>query len=202
MVYHNNQCIQVHIPKTAGVTIRNVLGIEHLDKWMHIKPDHPRYQPYWNKYFTFTFVRNPWDRLVSCYFFSFKKPTGQAFNHKIYQERPDFHTFVMKWLTKDRINDVQRFQPQVRWIVNPNTGKEWRYDFIGKVENLQHDLIWIINKCSFNHSGLKKIPTLNITNHHDFREYYDYDTYAKVAELYAEDVQRFGYSFEEEWGKE
>jgi len=64
------RCIYYHIPKTAGLSVcQGLFG--------HHGPGHIDARTYrlifgrahFEKYFRFTFVRNPWDRLVSAYHF-------------------------------------------------------------------------------------------------------------------------------------
>ena len=63
ILHHSQNFVFVHVPKTGGTSIREALGMStsyHFtacEIW-HMFPD------LWNK-FSFAFVRNPWDRLVS-----------------------------------------------------------------------------------------------------------------------------------------
>ena len=76
MISKNLNCIYIHIPKTGGMSIETILGadIKELhNKSIKIKHGYPtdwNYPKYWEKYYKFTFVRNPWDRVVSSYFYN------------------------------------------------------------------------------------------------------------------------------------
>lgn len=193
MVSNELKCIQVHIPKTAGVSIRKSLFNVEPNKNMHWYPDHPEYQKYWNEYFTFTFVRNPWDRIVSCYEFCFHKP-----NHVVYKQIIQFNDFK-EFLLNMNLNHVlqtQRFQPQLNWIKDKRTDKEYGLDFIGKFENLENDFKKVCKKI-----GVKK-PKLEILNRNTKRKYRDYKEYYTndklidiVYNIYKEDIERFKYEF-------
>ena len=61
------QCCFIHIPKTAGTSIGKLLldDLNAYDNKCHLT-----LQPYlrYPDYYKFTFIRNPWDRIVSYYY--------------------------------------------------------------------------------------------------------------------------------------
>ena len=67
IINHNKKYVFVHIHKTAGTSISiNMLksgGIKYKNKHSFITELENEYK----NYFKFSFVRNPWDRLVSWY---------------------------------------------------------------------------------------------------------------------------------------
>ena len=70
MISHKHKFIFTHIPKTGGTSITRALnpnaGIKNKPlKEMPLKDK--------EDYFKFTFVRNPWDRAVSMFFFRQKR---------------------------------------------------------------------------------------------------------------------------------
>lgn len=73
MICHDLQCIFVHVPRTAGSSIEHALVGE--DWWLvdseskHLSARHARerYPEYWDRYFKFGVVRNPFDWLASLY---------------------------------------------------------------------------------------------------------------------------------------
>ena len=72
MVLEDKKIIFVHIPRTGGTSIENFFNFKGTDFGNPETAQHQTVKEYkknYNiiKYFTFTFVRNPWDRLVSWY---------------------------------------------------------------------------------------------------------------------------------------
>jgi len=195
MINHRLKCIQVHIPKTAGISIRSLFFPnfdinKNTDKNMHIKPFHPYYKPYWNEYFTFIFVRNPWERIISCYNFCFTKPTGDILNRTIPQKYPTFDEFVIA-ASREMLRHSQRFEPMFHWFDN-----DLKYDFVGRTEELVKGMIFISNKLDL---GLNAIPKLNTGNVTNYYKYYEGkpELVDKVYKLYKEDIDYFGYKFED-----
>jgi hypothetical protein len=71
MINHKYKFIFLHIPRTGGTSIEKALfgqdwwGVHPPSKHLTAHMAKQIYAPYWQDYFKFTFVRNPWDRMVS-----------------------------------------------------------------------------------------------------------------------------------------
>lgn len=217
MICHKYKCIFVHIPKTAGQSIEhvflNLLGLSweereplllkfNYDKNLgpprlaHLKAqEYLKYnyisQSMFDSYFKFSFVRNPWSRIVSFY------------NYRRYYQLFSFKHFVTKRL-KNKIleRDYWFIGPQYEFIMNHNG--DIIVDYIGRFENLQNDFNVICNAL-----GLKdvKLPHVNKAREASFMqkffrkskrhysEYYDKETKEIVENAYKKDIQIFNYSF-------
>ena len=74
MINHKYKCIFIHIPRCAGSSVE--LAIDGRDWWnVDISQKHMTaesckklYKDYWDEYFKFSFVRNPWSMEVSWYY--------------------------------------------------------------------------------------------------------------------------------------
>ncbi len=111
-----------------------------------------------NNYFKFTFVRNPWDRMVSWY--HYEPLIYSRISSKGYSV-PSFAEFI------ENLNTFSR-QEQYSFIVDENG--ETQVDFVGRFENLNYDykslckkikwamhLIPVVIKCSVSpYGGLPK----------------------------------------------
>jgi hypothetical protein len=96
VIIHKHKCIFIHIPKTAGMSIQQGFGREHNHNHPHKKPEDFSLSR-WNSYFTFCFVRNPWDRLLSAYLYNINMGTtgrNVPFRKKLLKYRSDFNGFV------------------------------------------------------------------------------------------------------------
>lgn len=194
--FDQHRCIFVHIPKCAGISVSrslfgNVSGAHHTLKKFQIMFG-PRE---FSEYFKFSFVRNPWDRLVSA--FHFLKKGGLTVCDKKWSDKnlspyPDFDAFVRRGLQEKKIRAFPHFRPQCDYICLAKNRPG--VDFIGYFENLDEDFSYICQQ-------LKVNPTLQSLNRNDsrkrdFREYYTAETREIVSRVYADDIQVLGYSFD------
>jgi hypothetical protein len=191
--FDDKEAIFIHIPKCAGVSINKALfdslagGHATLDEYLNI------FEPRCiQSYFTFTIVRNPWDRLVSAYFFL--KKGGMNLQDKTWFEEnliyyADFDDFVKNWVNKTNIWKWPHFRPQYHYILDRH--KKIKLDFIGLLENLDDDFE-IIKK----HTGINcSLAKSNKSDHNSYMNYYSEETKKIVSEVYAEDIKLLGYSF-------
>ncbi|MAB37988.1 MAG: hypothetical protein CL528_10055 [Aequorivita sp.] len=188
------KCIFIHIPKNAGLSVCYTLfgntGGSHRKIVDYKKIFSPNT---FNRYYKFTFVRNPWDRLVSTYFFL--KKGGLTEKDKIWADAnllafTDFKDFVKLWLTEENINNSLHFQHQHVFLIDEKGNIA--VDFIGRFENIKEDFKKITDKLNIKRT-LKKTNTSK--RKEDYRLYYDEETKAIVNEVYRKDIQLFNYEF-------
>jgi hypothetical protein len=137
----------------------------------------------WNSLFRFTFVRNPWARLVSWYNYCIAGPSG-PFNRLV--KGRTFDDFLL--LTDDQVAKT-RFN-QVDYI----SDKDGRVlvDFVGRFEDLAADFARICERLEIS-PGL---PHINESSRVDYRAYYTPGARDLVAERFSRDIQAFGYQFD------
>ena len=151
-------------------------------------------------YFTFTFVRNPFSRLVSCYVSKYH--TDKSVYKK---EQGDFATYLDGYLSVDEGFDrfidkiceipyrlMDRHFRLQHDIVFDEDGRN-RCDYIGKYERMDED--FKIIKDTYK---LRDLPHYNTTRVHNWMDFYTESSAEKVFEKYRPDFESFDYSQEYE----
>lgn len=228
MLCHHYKCIFIHIPKAAGQSVEQVF-LKALDlDWNTRAPlllmpnDNPLLGPQslahltaqeyvdkkymtaeqFSSYFKFTFVRNPYERLVSTYIY---------FD---YIKRYDFNYFIKEIVTSNLHERYTRhFLPQTIYLTNDDGLS--LVDFIGRMENLQNDFLAIcktigLSNASLPHTNKTKTNTTSrkpikkiLESVEDWNtrkrrrptyfDYYDKEAFDLTNSLYEADFVRFGY---------
>ena len=182
MINHEYKYLFLHIEKCGGNTVRSALDLPCKPTGGHIplerKFQYFKHDP--KDYFKFTFVRNPWDRMVSTYVYD--NNTSQS----------SFKEYITTLLNCPVSKFWKRYSSCYDYIFCKNT--KITIDFIGKIENYQHDFNTVCDKIGISR---RQLPHKNKTNHKHYTEYYDDETRAIVADKYAKDIEYFGYKFGE-----
>ncbi len=205
MISHKYKCIFVHLRRTGGNSIEMALGGislfdasgDRTDVWdnnihrgyskykkdnrghyMHadardIALLHPQE---FSSYFKFSFVRNPWDQMISLFF---------RLNPQCSPE-----THFKSWLrgfirVKGTVPSVSLFDSSGNCLV----------DFIGQFENMENDFNYVCQKLSIK-EGLS-LPKTNPSNKGSYSQYYDKESFEMVRKLYELDIEHFGFDFEQ-----
>lgn len=137
------------------------------------------------QFFTFTLVRNPWDRMVSYYHWL----RDQSFEHPsvTLAQRLDFSGFV----NDDHTKAVMRAAPFGHYMKD-RAGVE-RCDLFIRLEHLAQDIAPLETHLGF---SLGVIPKVNASQRGaDYRSYYNEQDANSIAEICREDVARFDYRF-------
>lgn len=176
----------IHINKTAGRSIETALGCvyEHktaLQKRKEVGSD------VWDRKFTFTFVRNPWDRVVSQYEY-------RHFSNQDHEQGdiPSFNAWVRRVYGKhdsESRSDNLLFRPQADWVTDERGNL--MVDFVGRFERLEEDFRHVCDQIGAEAS----LPHKNKSSRDPYPTYYTEDTANIVARYFAEDIERFRYTF-------
>lgn len=150
-------------------------------------------------FFTFTFVRNPFDRLVSCYVGKLHdEPEKRGRNEfagylgGYLLNSGSFDVFVKKiCVIPDRLMD-RHICPQYLQVFRRDGTS--RVGYIGHFEHLEDEFREIQEKY-----GLHPLKHFNKSSKEDYRDYYTIKTARKVYRKYRKDIRAFGY--EEDYRK-
>ena len=179
----------IHINKTAGSSIEKALGVpfEHASA-LEKREELGRAE--WQRRFTFSVVRNPWDKVVSHY--AYRVKTNQ---HGMGNGSVSFSQWVdLCFEQKDpfyRDRELM-FVSQCDWLTD-NTGallvdKVYRFeDLAGAFADLKKRLNLEVD-----------LPHLKPSKRTVYQDYYDETSQAIIAKHFADDIKRFGYVFSTE----
>lgn len=225
IVSDEHRFVYLFNPKVASTSILNALFplfdlgpdvkvLKNFEEDAHLKNVHGlfRQSPYhinkatllermWNPYqhyFKFAFVRNPWDRLVSCYM-SKVVQGGSGMKMRKYggiRIRRDM-TFEEFAKAVCQIPDEEaniHFRSQHVFVCDDGPEKHLLADFVGRFENLEEDFEFVAERIGLK-TGLPHAGSSRSKNLHSYRTFYDENLARMVGERYREDVEIFGYSF-------
>jgi hypothetical protein len=207
---HRRNAVFVHVPKTAGKTVAHELDVCKLVSmpavrfrapWCgRLSFGHMHYptlchaghvpESFRRTAFTFAFVRNSWDRMVSLYHYLQDKPWGM-------HPRTSFRSFL--YLVRDHAYEapglfnasgLSQAASQLMWI---RDGDREFTDFVGRYETLAADLATVAGEL-----GCRAVTTrtwINMSSRGHYRDYYDPELRGLVAKVYEQEIDRFAFRF-------
>jgi hypothetical protein len=234
VICHAYRCLFVHVPKTGGMSIENVfvrlvgltwpnrapllllgnddpgLGpprLAHLKAGEYVARGHLAAEQF-ATYFKFSFVRNPWDRIVSEY------------KYRGYPVKIDFKTYLFKHLPAPGWTDTYcHIIPQHDFLYD-EAGK-LLVDFVGRYESLQADFDKVCARVGIPPTPLPRVNrSMEEARLDTFRElrkqlrraiwsrerkhtfphyteYYDDESREFVGRLFRKDLEAFNYAFDD-----
>lgn len=136
----------------------------------------------WREYFKFSFVRNPWERFVSCAFF---KNTRRPF----FLAQP--RRYLKLLLESPSTMSGLFYRPQLGFLGDAED--RLAVDYVGRFESLQDDFDRVCRQVGLPPTALTH---LNRSRHEPAGRYYDDELKRKVEQHYARDIRAFDYRFE------
>jgi hypothetical protein len=179
----------VHVPKTGGTSIRKALArygtdvyFEQSSTTKHLRAqeilsEHPTVP--FQDYFTFAFVRNPYDLLVSFWTYKMENPF-----HPDYVHVAELGSFE-RWV-EHHVRQPGMAQSCFTHDVSGNQ----LVDYVGRFENFAHDVETIVTKLG---CDIASVPHVNTSDHGVAEDLFTPRIRAVVAEAWRDDFSNFGY---------
>ena len=230
-ISHSAKIIFVHIPKTGGGTIERTLGIFGEDNNGNLNPNHSilygRYknkylqhltiseikelkQKEYNSYRKISFVRNPYDKMVSEYLWRIQVYGKRKLEFKefileeVVPRKNNINKFVKNFYKDESLVPLMdmHYMDQANYLFH---NKKLIIDDIGKFENFKIDFERIFQKkmiktkvhktkINYKYYFLKKILPKFLTKKL-YRRFYDYETQKIIQKEYIRDLKTFNYNF-------
>ena len=193
---HTKKFLFFHVYKVAGCSLVSALAssAEFKAENSHLEPRElladPEGKKMFEEYYTFAFVRNPWDWQVSLY--EYMKGEPNHYQHELTLSQT-FDEYI-EWRVSD--HDLGRgtnLQSQYSFLSDDGSEKApISLDFIGRFETINQD---------FNELRLRlgihgELPHINKSERKkDYRDYYSNKSRDQIAEAAQIDIGTFGYEF-------
>ena len=230
-ILHSAKIIFVHIPKTGGGSIEKSLGIYGSDNNGNLTPDLSiLYGKYKNKflqhltiseikernikdfesYKKISFVRNPYDKIISEYLWRIQMYGKRKLEFKeflleeVIPRKHNINKFVKNFYKDESLIPFldAHYVNQTNYLYQ---NKILAIDEIGKFENFENDFKRIFNKKLTNtkiHKSkinytyyLTKKLLPNFLANKMYRKYYNHETKEIIKNEYSEDLKVFNYKF-------
>ncbi len=159
-------------------------------------------------YYRFSFVRNPWDRLFSCYKNKvYDPPRFFPKSNPYYNEKGEFKDFIRRYGNL-KFKDMQ-FEDFVDFVIgipdyrcDPHFLPQHYFfelkklDFIGRFENFQSDMRIVLKRIAPDFDASEIISEKKQrSSPGNYKDAYDDQTRKLVAQKYEQDIELFGYTF-------
>ena len=189
------RCVFIHIPKTGGASIRHGFFANRVSG-----PKQGFIPDAWQNHFKFTFVRNPYDRVISAW-----KMFRSGMHDSIWQ-RPDIQgdlslSQFLEIVTDQSIAFSGKRQSATEKIRHHSIPQTHPYnclvhaDFVGRFESLETDFAEVCRRLEIPFEGL---PHWNRTDRQpDYMQYFDAATLAIVNDFFRTDFAELGYAVTE-----
>lgn len=179
----------IHVPKTGGTSVKQAFAAfrcrAHLEATVATKHLPARElktvaPSVYRDYFTFAFVRNPFDRLVSFWTYKMENPFHPDYAHVA--RLGTFDTWV-RWFAD------QPSSPQ-SWFTHDADGRQL-VDAIGRYESFEADLADFADGIG---TGPVSLAVHNASTHRPWADMYSAELRSFVSERWAVDFDLFGYT--------
>ena len=176
MIIEEYKTIFIHIPKNAGSSIETLFTNSSFkiqpNKHAEISEIKRKFKNSYNSYRKFPIIRNPYDKMVSWYFY-LKRNIGK--NYEVIEFNDWIKDPTKFWHIDDPISYLK---PQYKWI-------DKTVEII-KFENLKKELNEFFSKEI-------DLPVINKSNHEHYLEYYNKTSLDIIYDRYKEDFKKFNY---------
>lgn len=199
----------IHIPRTGGTSITQSLikqgvqlefwgrasvqdqirfGKEQI--WLHHIParvlSESLGETYWESLFKFSFVRNPWDWVVSTYHYHMQQLESESFRRdwpQIVSSLEKFRSFE-EWV----MNGVYT-SGQAQYVVD--SSGELLVDYIAKFESIESDFEVLCDALGLSNT----LSATNGSSHGYYKDYYSSRMREEIQQRFEIDIELFGYEF-------
>jgi hypothetical protein len=207
IINKQQQHLQVHVPKTGGTSLREMLmkngweGMPHHSTLSFLKKDKETYQ----NYFKTVMVRNPWEHAVSFYGFLLNKvhfniqdfESGRKYKEinaeQVTPENVTFSKFIKQTYVKRLYQSAHTQElPELGLIYD-----HW-FDYADFEDMLTffEDKFTIKVDRTIRMQDKRKIKyVINFDNDKPFQSYYDEETYELVKNVSQKEIKMFDYKF-------
>lgn len=215
MISKEKNFLFIHIPKTGGNSIQNVL-IKYSDDKVTTNADHQdglerfdlkndiysfkkhsiltEYKKeldanFFESLFKFTVVRNPWDRLISYYFSPHRNK--KKFNRNEFKEII-WNTPILRHYTSE-ISFFDKVFSKFNIYREKEKSLDKYVDYFIRFENLESDFKKVCDILNISHESL---PVRNKSDKKHYSYYYDDELIDFVEKKFQEEIDYFNYKFE------
>ncbi len=215
VINDRRKVIFIHIPKTGGISVeksihkalggddyilyKNLINIpskyeDKKNKGLFLHSTMKDYRRYYgtdiSNFYIFSIVRNPWRRLVSHYEYLIKP----GFNKRINDENEmDFSQFIQIYQTRLLGYTLHGYKD----FLEDDYGTQ--LNRVIKLESINDDLPIVGDEIKLE---IKEVLHMNPTDeklrdHENWKDYYNPGLRDRVYKLYKDDIEKYGYEFEE-----
>ena len=162
----------------------------------------------YNDYYHFSLVRNPWDRLFSCYKNKiYDPPRFFPKSNPYYNEKGEFKDFISRYgdlgfkdmQFEDFVDFVAKIPDNMcdpHFLPQHYFFELERLDFLGRFENFQPDMLTVLKKTAPDFDAFEIISEKRTSSSPSYyKDAYDDRTRELVAKKYHQDIKLFGYTF-------
>ncbi len=177
----------MHINKTAGSSVETALELPHRHRTAMQLIEHVGRRR-WEERFSFSVVRNPWDRIASIY--HYRVQTDQT---GLGRSGLDFDAWLERVFVErdpEYLDNPLMFAPQWEWLVGPDG--ELAVDSVCRFESIDDDFAAVCRRIGREVA----LPHVKKSTNRDYRQLYSTRARGLVEAAYAVDAEKLGYSFE------